>query len=156
MKESAPHRVATRIRLELTDLERLLHQIAEGWRRAEQEEDDLCLDSVALNLYGFYSGLERIFSQIAEVIDGAVPLGENGNRRLLKRMAQENPPVRPAVISASAGERLAGYLGFQQAVYHAYVYRFEGSQMELLVKSAPGLIAQLKAELTAFAAFLER
>jgi hypothetical protein len=31
----------------------------EGWHRASTSSDDLYLDGVALNLHGFYAGLER-------------------------------------------------------------------------------------------------
>lgn len=47
-----------RIRNELHELEVVLQRINEGWRRAKQSSDDFYVDSVALNLHGFYSGLE--------------------------------------------------------------------------------------------------
>lgn len=71
------HTLASRIRQELFELEHVLERISEGWKRARSSNDDFYLDSVALNLHGFYSGLERIFVLIAETIDGFVPQGEN-------------------------------------------------------------------------------
>lgn len=49
--------------------------------------DDYYLDSVALNLHGFYSGLERVFEKVASTIDGSVPSAANWHRELLNQMA---------------------------------------------------------------------
>ena len=53
-------RLVERIRSELVDLNRLVERAKEGLRRAQRSDDDLYLDSVALNLHGFYAGLERL------------------------------------------------------------------------------------------------
>ena len=59
--------LAARIRSELDDLERVTNRIGEGWQRALRVADDYYLDGVALNLHGFYAGLERIFELIAAI-----------------------------------------------------------------------------------------
>lgn len=71
------------INAELVDLERVLIRIEEGWERAHLSGDDYYLDSVALNLHGFYSGIERIFVRVAETLGGAMPTGENWHQALL-------------------------------------------------------------------------
>jgi hypothetical protein len=91
--------LASRIRHEMVELERILARMTEGWQRARRTNDEYYLDGVALNLHGFYSGLERIFEQIAGMIDGSVPQGENWHQLLLQQMVQEEPGIRPAVIS---------------------------------------------------------
>ncbi len=90
--------LAGRIRQELEELEQVLKRIQEGWARARHSGDDYYLDSVALNLHGFYTGLERIFTLIAETVDGSLPGGENWHLLLLQQMAEEKPGLRPAVI----------------------------------------------------------
>ena len=97
MKATSLGGLSNRIRQELAELEHVLARIDEGWQRAQQSNDDFYLDSVALNLHGFYSGLERIFALIAEIIDGFLPQGENWHLLLLKQMAEEKPQLRPAV-----------------------------------------------------------
>ena len=57
------------------DLDRLIERTGEGWRRALRSSDDYYLDGVALNLHGFYAGLERIFELIATAVDGVLPEG---------------------------------------------------------------------------------
>lgn len=148
--------LASRIYRELTELERVLERTGEGWQRAHRLNDDYYLDSVALNLHGFYSGLERIFALIAETIDGSLPQGENWHLLLLEQMTQEISHVRPAVISKEVGRQLNEYRGFRHVVRNVYTYRFDPAKVEKLVASAPGLFTKLKTELSAFAAFLEQ
>jgi len=148
--------LASRIREELGELERVLARIGEGWERVRRSNDDYYLDGVALNLHGFYSGLERIFTLIAETIDRKLPQGENWHTLLLEQMMREIPRLRPAVISSKAGERLNEFRGFRHVVRNVYTYHFDPEKVQKLVSSAPGLFAQVKKELFAFADFLER
>jgi len=108
--------LAQRISDELNDLERVVGRVREGWRRTQQSDDDLYLDGVALNLHGFYNGLERLFKRIATTIDGNLPQGENWHQVLLKQMETEVPGVRPAVISDETYQVLDGYRGFRHIV----------------------------------------
>ena len=79
-------RLAMRIRDSLVELDILMRRIEKGWQRYLSSGDDFYLDGVALNLHGLYSGLERIFELVAEVIDGAKPVGENWHQVLLKQI----------------------------------------------------------------------
>jgi uncharacterized protein YutE (UPF0331/DUF86 family) len=71
-------------------------------------------------------------------------------------MTEELPRVRPAVISTEIGKRLNEYRGFRHVVRNVYTHRFDPAKVEKLVQFAPDLFIQLKAELLAFAAFLEQ
>jgi uncharacterized protein YutE (UPF0331/DUF86 family) len=155
MNAPAAH-VAQRIRSELIELDRVLQRIQEGWKRAERAADDFYLDSVALNLHGFYSGLERIFEVIASNLDGSRPEGENWHQQLLDQMAAEVLEARPAVISKSTCERLNEYRGFRHVVRNVYTYRFDTAKLKKLIEGLPGLFQQLRAELMAFADFAEK
>ena len=147
--------VANRIRLELAELEEVVRRVAEGWKRAEGSGDDYYLDGVALNLHGLYSGLERIFEVIALNVDGRKPEGENWHQELLRQMSTEILEMRPAVISESCYEALNEYRGFRHVVRNIYTYIFDRVKMRKLVEKAPGLFNQVRAELLAFADFLE-
>ena len=71
-------------------------------------------------------------------------------------MMTEVPTIRPAVISTETGTKLDEYRGFRHVVRNVYTYKFDPVKLEKLVRSAPDLFAQAKAELLAFAAFLEQ
>ena len=148
--------ISSRIRSELLELEQVLRRIKEGWDKAEYSGDNYYLDGVALNLHGFYSGLERVFELIADNVDGKRPQGENWHQELLKQMAEEIPEMRPAVISDSSLVRLSDYRGFRHVVRNVYTYNFDPLKMQKLVDEAPGLFAKVRSELLAFADFLEQ
>jgi len=61
-------KLSERIQSEVVDLESVIDRIKVGWQRSKRSGDDYYLDSVALNLHGFYSGLERIFELIASSV----------------------------------------------------------------------------------------
>lgn len=150
------YQLAARIRSELTEIERVLERIEEGWQRSKTSADDYYLDGVALNLHGFYSGLERIFELIVTVIDGSKPTGENWHQLLLRQMTVELFGVRPAVISQSTYDQLDEYRGFRHIVRNVYTFKFDPIKIERLVRKAPALFSQSRAELLAFADFLEQ
>lgn len=149
-------RLANRIRNELGELERVIGRVQEGWKRAQQSSDDFYLDSVALNLHDFYGGLERLFELIATIVDGAKPQGANWHQVLLEQMASEIPPVRPAVISDDVCRALDEYRGFRHIVRNVYTFRFDPMKIGRLVERMPAVFAQVRAELLAFAGFLEQ
>jgi len=149
-------RLATRIRDELAELDRVAERVAEGWGRALRNADDYYLDGVALNLHGFYSGLERIFELIAATIDGVKPKGENWHQALLQQMTTEAPALRPAVISQRTFRHLDDYRGFRHVVRNVYAYNFETAKLQKLVADLPAILAQVRVELLAFASFLEQ
>jgi len=149
-------RLAKRIQSECRDLARVVERAQAGWHRAERSTDDLYLDSVALNLHGFYAGLERTFELIATTVDGQMPAGEHWHQLLLEQMASEIGGVRPAVISDATRQALDEYRGFRHVVRNVYTFRFDPAKMQRLVENAPGVLGQAQAELLAFASFVER
>jgi len=132
-----------------------LARVTDGWERAHRSNDDLYLDSVALNLHGFYSGFERIFTQIAETVDGDLPRGENWHELLLRQMTREVPDVRPAVISTKVAVHLDELRRFRHVVRNVYTHKFNPENIGKLVGYASDAFERLKAELSAFADFLK-
>jgi hypothetical protein len=144
------------IHQELEELQRVLSRIQEGWERSRRSNDDYYLDSVALNLHGLYSGFERVFTHIAETIDGDLPRGEDWHKLLLGQMKNEFPGIRPAVISTETAEVLDELRKFRHVVRNVYTHRLDPVRLGKLVKDSSKIFAQLNAELLAFAAFLEQ
>ena len=149
------NRLAERIRSELDELERVVFRVEEGWQRVVRSGDDYYLDGVALNLHGFYAGLERTFELIATAVDGRRPEGENWHQALLQQMTVEVPAIRPAVISEAVCGQLDEYRGFRHVVRNVYTFKFDPAKVGRLVAFAPVLFRPVRAELLAFAEFLE-
>jgi hypothetical protein len=147
--------IADRIRSELQEIKILVNRIEHAWQHSLNSEDDFYLDSVALNLHGFYSGIERVFEIIATNIDANKPSGENWHQQLLNQMTDEIPSVRPAVISGELCAQLNEFRGFRHVVRNVYTFKFDPNKIEKLVDQVPSVFFDIKRELLAFADFLE-
>lgn len=146
--------LAASIKEELDELEHLVQRAVRAWDKAKIEDDDLYLDSVAFNLHGFYSGVERILLRIATEIDSFVPRSATWHVDLLNQAAVEVSGLRPAVISKRVREDLDEYRSFRHVARNVYSQNLKPSRMEPLVKQLPALMLRLQKELTAFADFL--
>jgi len=145
-----------RIHQESDEIQQVLARITGGWEHARHSNNDYYIDSIALNLHGFYSGFERIFTQIAETVDGNLPHGENWHELLLRQMTNEVPNVRPAVISTETRNLLDELRRFRHVVRNVYTHKFNATNIGKLVGFASDAFERLNAELVAFTNFLEQ
>lgn len=156
---SERYRVAAgRIHQELGDLDQVMRRARRAIEAAKKrpEDQDLYLDSVALNLHDFYAGLERIFHHIASAIDESVPGGHEWHRDLLRQMGVQLSGVRPPVLSAESTQALEDYLGFRHVVRNVYAFQFDPERIERLVNHLPSVFMKVSNDLEAFARFLEQ
>lgn len=147
--------VAARIAQELAALEAVAARAGGAWAAATLASDDYHVDAAALNLHGFYAGLERVFLVVAERIDRSVPSGANWHQELLRQMTAELPDARPAVISDETALALDRYRGFRHVVRNVYAYVLDARRVGELVTDLPPTLARLHAELTHFAETLD-
>jgi uncharacterized protein YutE (UPF0331/DUF86 family) len=148
--------LAERIRAELRDIERVVQRIQSQWKRFQRTSDDAYLDGVALNLHGFYEGLERLFLLIAATIDKKQPQGAEWHQELLLQVQNELPGIRPLVISEQSRRALEKFRGFRHVVRHIYTFNIDAQQMSRLVVDVTPLFERLRGELSTFADFLEQ
>jgi HepT-like protein len=149
-------KLAKRIRTELIDLEQVVTRCERALARSKTTSDDLYLDSIALNLEGFYSGLERLLQLIAATIDGKVPHGSEWHKELLDQLCEEIPGLRPAVLSESAKTMLERYRRLRHVVRVIYTFRLEPQKLEEHTRALRPTYVAVKNELDAFAALLEQ
>jgi hypothetical protein len=96
--------LARRIRVEIVDLDTVVRRALTAWPQAQIPPYQAAhLDSVALNLHGFYSGIQRMLELIARHVDRTAPSGEMWHRDLLDQMTREVPGTRPAAVSVARG-----------------------------------------------------
>jgi hypothetical protein len=150
--------IAQRIRGEVDDLDKITRRVQRSWLIAQREtkEQDIYLDSVALNLHSFYSGLERLFELIARTVDQTTPGGERWHRTLLTQISCDVPGIRPAVISIDNATRLDEFRRFRHLVRNVYASELIPERMADMLATLPDLWQSLRAELLAFAEFLEQ
>ena len=149
--------LANRIRGELPDIEASLRKAEKSWGLAKEVESDpdAFLDSVALNMHAFYSGLERLFELIARHVDGFAPQSASWHREVLYQMAKDLTELRPAVISAETAKKLDQCRRFRHLVRNLYTMSLEAEKISGLVESLDEFWPRLYEELTAFSRFLE-
>jgi hypothetical protein len=145
-----------RIHQALNDLERVVVRTRLLLDKAIKTDDDGYLDGVALNLHGFYAGVERIFEDIGRTLERSLPEGATWHQDLLLQMSAEIPSVRPAVISLNTRYCLDEYRGFRHVVRNIYTFNLRGSRMRELAKELPACYVALQDELGKFINFLEQ
>lgn len=144
-----------RIEREMPDLDRTVARALSAWSKAPVSPDqDVYIDSTALHLQSFYSGLERIFEQTATQLDEQVPSGESWHYELLRQMGDEIPNKRPPLLSQQSLIGLNEFRKFRHVVRNVYATNLEPEKMTHLTRMLPEIWAQVRAELLAFADFL--
>ncbi|MEW5870085.1 MAG: antitoxin [Chloroflexota bacterium] len=149
--------LAERIRGEITDLNDVVDKIGRMWSQVKRfpEDADPYLDSVALNLHSFYSGLERVFELVVRQIDQDLPSGAAWHHELLAKISAPKRYMRPSLVSSENALQLDAYRRFRHLVRNIYTTRLQSEKMSELVEGLPGFWAGLQAELAAFADFLD-
>jgi len=148
--------LASRIRTELLDLERIVVRATRLMGKARERGDEDYLDGVALNLHGFYSGVEHIFREVARVVDDSMPSGSEWQRELLVQMTAELPSLRPPVISRATRDCLDEYRNFRHVVRNVYTFNLRPSRLQEFVEGLPACFVAITHDLTAFNTFLEQ
>ena len=147
-----------RIRQELEQLEHVVTWAERAIQAARQHPDyqDLYMDSAALNLHDFYTGMERIFEQIGSTVDGHIPTGHNWHRELLQQMQSDLPELRPAVLSIEAVGFLDELLRFRHVVRNIYAFQFDPQRIARLVSLMRLALGQVQTDLSTFVTFVEQ
>jgi hypothetical protein len=146
-----------RIRGEVTGLDQVVSRALQGWSLVQKTspEQFAYIDSVALNLHSFYSGLERLFELIARHIDRDVPRSDTWHRDLLEQMARDIPEIRPAVLSRETANAADEFRRFRHLVRNVYAIDLAPAKMTALMEALPRVWPKLRDELLAFADFLD-
>ncbi|MEC9490686.1 MAG: hypothetical protein UMU04_07025 [Halanaerobiales bacterium] len=140
---------------DLNELDKLVSRIEKGWEKYNISHDDFYSDSTALNLHGFYSGLEKIFIKIAEEIDESAPDGSSWHKELLDQMALNIRKIRPAVISKETRDILDEYRAFRHIVRNVYAFNYSPDKIKILIKNFNSEYQKIKNEVIEFLDFLE-
>jgi len=150
--------LADRLRGEVEDLDRAVRRALRSWEwlKVPGADQAVYLDSTALNLHSFYSGLERLFELIARYLDGNLPSGETWHRDLLQAMACDVADVRPALIDPDSATALDEFRRFRHLVRNVYTANLVPEKAAGLLRVLPALWPKLREELLAFAGFLEQ
>jgi hypothetical protein len=148
--------LAARLRAELQDLERVVARVEQLSRKAAERDDPDYCDGVALNLHGFYAGVERLLEMVTREIDGAMPQGPDWHREILSQCSIDLPGARPAVIDTATRAALDEYRAFRHLVRNAYAFAVQPLRVQTLASQVRGCYDRLAADVARFAQFLEQ
>lgn len=110
---------------------------------------------LALALNNLYSAWEQAFERILAVYDRTTPSGSDWHRELVRRLGIALPSIRPAVLTTATASDLDEFRGFRHVVRHSYAVQLNWDRLKGLASRAPGVLAKLHAELSAFLNFVE-
>ncbi|MEW5939438.1 MAG: hypothetical protein AB1750_07245 [Chloroflexota bacterium] len=147
--------LAGRIPIFLEDVKRSVERAVSLGEKAKQSGDDGYWDGAALNLHGFYNGVERIFEDIARTLEKEIPDSEQWHIDLLAQMAGEIEGLRPAVITRETRNCLDAYRGFRHVVRNVYAFNLRPARLNDLVNDLPGCFESVQRDLKEFKKFLE-
>lgn len=145
-----------RIEQTLTDLEQVVQRVALLRDKAQQSGDDGYWDGVGLNLHSFYTGVERIFEDIARTLEQTVPDGLNWHQDLLLQMSAEMTAIRPPVITLATRHCLDEYRGFRHVVRNVYAFHLRPSRLAELAQELPACFQAVSQDLQRFVPFLQQ
>lgn len=147
--------LASRIRTSLKDVEKSVARALELSQKADTTGDDGYWDGVALNLHGFYTGVERIFEDIARTLESSLPQGSGWHSDLLTQMSGEIEGVRPAVISQNTRNSLDEFRGIRHVVRNVYAFNLRTGRLNELIKDLPACAEAVRSDLLSFSEFLD-
>jgi hypothetical protein len=117
-------------------------------------ERDIYVDSLALNIHSFYTGLERIFENIASKVDGEIPTGESWHKELLIQMSTPLQEIRPQVISESLLSALNELLTFRHRIRNIYSFKIDPKRVVRMCKQLDSIGNKIFEDLNGFVSFL--
>lgn len=147
--------LATRIRAVLGDVQRVVSRAESLRNKAVETGDDGFWDGVALNLHGFYAGVEQVFEDIARTMEAGVPSGPNWHQALVLQMSSEVAGIRPAVITPETRACLEEYRSFRHVVRNVYTFNLRPARLQELVDGLARCQRVTADNLMDFAVFLD-
>ena len=140
-----------RIRREVEDELALLERLPVEYASIPSSiEEWIRIRTKASLLHDFYTGLERIFSRIAQELNGGVPNTEQWHRDLLKDMSLDLEGIRPPVISKELFNDLLPFLRFRHLFRNLYGFELDWDRMSALDRDFPAISARSFSETRSF------
>jgi hypothetical protein len=135
---------------QLRELAQLATMAAElSQRILDAPNDQTLVLAMATIVHGFYSGVERIFRDVARWMGDSPVGGEGWHKALLASVAQA-ASNRPAVISDALHGKLLRYLAFRHRFLNIFPQRLEWEPLKPLADELPATAERTIVEFHAF------
>ena len=138
----------------LGDLQQVVDRSQQILQKYQTTQDEDYVGTLALNLHGFYTGVERCFEEIARQLDESAPSGTDWHRRLLRQMSAELPELRPPVIQKETRQIIDEYRSFRHVVRNVYTFDLQPDRVVALTTKLIATFAAFKSDIEVFCDFL--
>lgn len=101
-------------------------------------------------LHDFYTGIEKIFEDIAKEVDRRIPMGDGWHSELLHQMTLDIPGLRPPVITHHTEKKLREYLAFRHLFRKRYGFELDWLKIKKLLITLPGIISLIEKDIEIF------
>ncbi|MHA1149824.1 MAG: hypothetical protein ACTSR8_16435 [Promethearchaeota archaeon] len=105
-------------------------------------------------LHDFYTGIEKVFRNIAMTIDEELPSGPSWHSDLLNRMSISIPSIRREVIGDSLKAKLFDYLRFRHIFRNVYGFELNWDKMGSLIINLDIIYQEFETQIHTFLQFL--
>nr|WP_048327404.1 hypothetical protein [Crocosphaera watsonii]CCQ70372.1 hypothetical protein CWATWH0402_4101 [Crocosphaera watsonii WH 0402] len=150
--------ISDRINQELNKIHQAFQQLEMFMVELNDNEQPIygeaIVNSIALNLHGIYTGIERIFEVIATEIDLSLPTGNKWHRDLLDQMAVSIPDVRKEVITEETRTALDELRRFRHVIRSAYSFQLDKQKVLNVANEFLNCYSYLTQELQLFCDYL--
>jgi hypothetical protein len=149
--------LSQQIKNELNNIQRVIDRILKVWSQIQENpaDQDLYIESVALNLQSFYTGVERIFQLIVARFEEELPSGKHWHTDLLTQVSMDLPDLRPPVIKQSTQNLLDDYRSFRHRIRNIYTYHIDPEKVEVLVTRLPEVYTVVQKDIDQFLDFID-
>ena len=146
--------VVSRIRKEISEIDKIKDSALRRWQKALSDED--YLGSVAFDLQSFYQGVERVFEIIAKSVDRSIPSGERWHKMLLEQMSKEFSKIRPAVIAEDTKNALDQFRMFRHLAHNIYSFNLVPEKIKGLIDDISRVVDLVCHDFSNFSDFLDQ
>jgi predicted nucleotidyltransferase len=138
------------IQQQLRELNNLVQKNQQLLQKFNRTQDEDYLGTIALNIHSFYTGIERIFKQIAQTFDGSVPDTPDWHRQLLRQMSSPVISKRSPVINLNTRYMLEDYCSFRHVIRNIYSFNLQPERVQKLAEDLPYCFDLLQQDLQSF------
>ena len=141
-------RISAEISAELTSIQQIKAEF-KAFLSKYPVPDRFLVRTQASYLEDFYNACEKVFSLVANELNGGLPKGENWHRTLLRDMSI-TIGKRPPVVSEELYAKLGAFLGFRHLARHLYGFSLDPARLNELCSSFPGIADEFCREIEIF------
>lgn len=113
-------------------------------------DDIIRLESTAYQIHNLYNATEDLLKIVANYFENNITDATQWHSALLRRMNQDIPEIRPALISSETYLILNSLRGFRHFFRHAYGTIIEYEQLKINLDKALNLLPKLEQDIENF------